>query len=60
MPFVARTGGTLTLGTPIKLSATPASLRTAPAKFGEHIESVLTSLGIAAEAIARFRRDGVV
>ena len=58
--MVVEHGGTLTLGTPIKLSETPASLRTAPPRFGEHTESVLATLGFGAEEIARFRRDGVV
>jgi crotonobetainyl-CoA:carnitine CoA-transferase CaiB-like acyl-CoA transferase len=58
--MVVEHGGTLTLGTPIKLSETPASLRTAPPRFGEHTESVLAGLGFGADEIARFRRDGVV
>ena len=58
--MVVEHGGTLTLGTPVKLSATPASLRTVPAKFGEHTESVLAGLGFGAEETARLRRDGVV
>ena len=58
--MVVEHGGTLTLGTPIKLSETPGSLRTAPARFGEHTESVLTRLGFGAEEVARLRRDGVV
>jgi len=58
--MIVEHGGTLTLGTPVKLSDTPASLRTAPAKFGEHTESVLAGLGYRAEEIARLRRDGVV
>ena len=58
--MVVEHDGTLTLGTPIKLSETPASLRTAPAKFGEHTDGVLASLGFGAEEIARLRRDRVV
>jgi len=58
--MVVEHDGTLTLGTPIKLSETPASLRTAPAKFGEHTDGVLASLGFRAEEIARLRRDRVV
>ena len=58
--MVVEHDGTLTFGTPIKLSETPASLRTAPAKFGEHTDGVLASLGFRAEEIARLRRDRVV
>jgi crotonobetainyl-CoA:carnitine CoA-transferase CaiB-like acyl-CoA transferase len=48
------------LGTPIKLSDTPASLRTPPAGFGEHTEAVLADLGFAAAEIVRLRDQGVV
>src|SRR5207237_5548717 len=44
---------------PIKLSDTPASIRTAPPKFGEHTDAVLAGLGFDADAIARLRREGV-
>jgi len=53
-------GPGITLGTPIKLSDTPASLRTPPAKFGEHTDAVLAALGYDREAIETLRRDGVV
>jgi crotonobetainyl-CoA:carnitine CoA-transferase CaiB-like acyl-CoA transferase len=48
------------LGPPIKLSATPASIRTRPFQFGEHTDQVLASLGYDADGIARLRADGVV
>lgn len=51
---------TLTLGVPIKLSATPGSLRTPPAAFGEHTEQVLGGLGFTPVEIARLRERGVV
>jgi len=45
---------------PIKLSATPATIRTAPARFGEHTDAVLAGLGFEADAVARLRAAGVV
>jgi crotonobetainyl-CoA:carnitine CoA-transferase CaiB-like acyl-CoA transferase len=53
-------GPTRFFGPPIKLSATPASVRTPPAGLGAHTDQVLASLGFDADAIARLRADGVV
>ncbi len=53
-------GRALAIGTPIKLSGTPASLRTPPPKFGEHTEAVLASLGFDAAVVARLREQGVL
>src|SRR5207249_3107063 len=39
------TGRSLTLGTPLKLAATPATLRTPPPTLGEHTDAVLGRLG---------------
>jgi crotonobetainyl-CoA:carnitine CoA-transferase CaiB-like acyl-CoA transferase len=47
-------------GPPIKLSETPASVRTPPARFGEHTEAVLGELGLDPAAVAELRRRGVV
>jgi crotonobetainyl-CoA:carnitine CoA-transferase CaiB-like acyl-CoA transferase len=55
-----RTGRTLVLGPPIKLSNTPASLRTAPPGFGEHTEEILVNLGFTPSDIAGLREQGVV
>jgi len=49
-----------TLGTPIKLSDTPASLRTPPITFGQHTDDVLHTLGLSDAAIDQLRADGVV
>ncbi len=46
--------GTPTLGTPIKLSATPASIRTPPPPFGAHTDTVLAELGFSPADVARF------
>lgn len=53
-------GTTRVIGPPIKLSETPASLRTPPPGFGEHTDSVLATLGFSAEAVAALRTKGVV
>jgi crotonobetainyl-CoA:carnitine CoA-transferase CaiB-like acyl-CoA transferase len=47
-------------GPPIKLSETPASIRTPPPIFGADTDAVLAALGCDAEAISRLRADGVV
>jgi len=54
------TGPATVIGPPIKLSDTPASLRTPPPTFGEHTEDVLRRLGYSGEQIVRLREDGVV
>ena len=48
------------VGQPIKLSRTPAEIRTATAELGEHNDAILAELGYDAAAIAGLRRDGVV
>jgi len=53
-------GAELMPGPPLKLSETPASVRTPPARFGEHTDEVLRRLGFAEVEIARLRADGVV
>src|SRR5207244_13273695 len=58
--MVVAEGASLMPGPPIKLSDTPASIRTPPARFGEHTEEVLGGLGFGTAEIARLRREGVV
>lgn len=53
-------GATRVIGAPIKLSATPASLRTPPPVLGQHTDAVLSELGYAAGEIAALRANRVV
>jgi crotonobetainyl-CoA:carnitine CoA-transferase CaiB-like acyl-CoA transferase len=47
-------------GPPLKLSDTPATVRTPPPPLGAHTDTTLASLGFDAAAIAKLRADGVV
>jgi len=49
------------LGTPIKLSATPAAVRQAPPALGQHTDAVLQQdLGVPAKEVASLRSAGVI
>src|SRR5437899_1359715 len=49
------------LGIPVKLSDTPASVRTAPPTLGQHTDAVLqTDLGMSASDLATLRARGVI
>jgi len=48
------------LGTPIKLSDTAASIRTAPPTLGQHTDTVLTELGLTTDEIAGLRSRSIV
>jgi formyl-CoA transferase/CoA:oxalate CoA-transferase len=49
------------LGTPVKLSETPGSIRTPPPRLGEHTDAVLMNdLGIAREDVNALRAKGVI
>jgi len=49
------------LGVPVKLSETPASVRTAPPTLGQHTDAVLqTDLGMSARDLATLRASGVI
>jgi len=52
--------GRRTLGNPVKLSATPPALRTAPPAFGAHTDAVLGALGYTPGDVAGLRERGVV
>ena len=53
-------GSIKVLGTPIKLSETPSSIRSAPPTLGQHTDAVLGELGLLADEIASLRGRGVV
>ncbi len=48
------------LGLPVKLSRTPASIRSTAPDLGQHTDEVLTELGYDGPTIADLRRNGVV
>ena len=48
------------LGTPLKLSATPASVRTPPPALGEHTEAILAETGLSADEIRELKRAGAI
>ncbi|MFA6242475.1 MAG: CaiB/BaiF CoA-transferase family protein [Candidatus Hydrogenedentales bacterium] len=48
------------LGNPIKLSATPGSIRRPPPQLGEHTAEVLAQLGYDHEACEKLRAEGVL
>jgi crotonobetainyl-CoA:carnitine CoA-transferase CaiB-like acyl-CoA transferase len=49
-----------TLGNPLKLSATPPTLRTPPPDFGAHTDEVLATLGYTAGDVVALRSRGIV
>lgn len=49
-----------TLGNPIRLSATPATIRTAPPEFGAHTAEILGKLGYSAADVDGLRTRGVI
>ncbi|HLK11274.1 MAG TPA: CaiB/BaiF CoA-transferase family protein [Candidatus Binatia bacterium] len=58
--MVVEMAGQTMPGPPIKLSATPAQVRTPPPALGEHTDAVLAELGFDAAAIAALRAAGVI
>ena len=57
----ATIGALRVLGTPLKLSDTPASVRTPPPTLGQHTQAVLTNdLGLTRENIAALQSAGVI
>ena len=54
-------GAIRVLGSPLKLSDTPATLRTPPPTLGQHTDAVLhRDLGLTREAIDALRSGGVI
>ncbi len=53
-------GPTTMIGPPIKLSDTPATIRTPPPHFGQHTDEVLQQLGLDAARIFGLREAGVI
>jgi formyl-CoA transferase/CoA:oxalate CoA-transferase len=53
-------GATRVIGSPIKLSDTPPSLRTAPPTLGQHTNDVLEELGYSRDRIAELRAARVI
>jgi len=53
-------GAQRTLGSPIKMSATPANAARRAPLLGEHTDEILEETGFSSEEIAALRRDGVV
>ncbi|MFF0461804.1 CaiB/BaiF CoA transferase family protein [Streptomyces mexicanus] len=53
-------GDLRTVGSPLKLSATPARIRTAPPLLGQHTDDVLAETGYSAREIEELRATGAV
>ena len=53
-------GATRVIGAPIKLSATPASVRTAPPILGQHTDAVLAEFGYDPDEIATLKTSRIV
>jgi crotonobetainyl-CoA:carnitine CoA-transferase CaiB-like acyl-CoA transferase len=53
-------GTTSQVGLPFELSATPASIRTAPPLLGEHSDELLAEAGYGADQIAALRAAGAI
>jgi formyl-CoA transferase len=55
-----KVGKIKTLGFPVKLSQTPAQLKSPPPYMGQHTEEVLQELGYSPREIEIMRKEGVI
>lgn len=53
-------GSLRALGPPVKLSATPASIRTAAPRLGEHTAEVLSEVGVTEQEFATLKEQGAL
>jgi crotonobetainyl-CoA:carnitine CoA-transferase CaiB-like acyl-CoA transferase len=53
-------GGMRAIGVPVKLSATPGSVRTPPPRFAEHTYALLAEAGYSSEEIRKLIAEGAV
>jgi crotonobetainyl-CoA:carnitine CoA-transferase CaiB-like acyl-CoA transferase len=56
----ATSGPIRVLGSPLKLSETPASIRTPPPALGQHTDAILREIGVADDEIASLREAGAI
>ena len=47
-------------GVPVKFSATPGRIRSAPPTLGQHTDAILRELGVSGVEVATLRADGVI
>lgn len=60
-PIAHPAGGVIeVVASPMKLSATPATVRHAPPLLGQHTDEVLAEFGLGADEIARLRAAGAI
>jgi formyl-CoA transferase/CoA:oxalate CoA-transferase len=55
-----KVGAIKVVGVPIKMSDTPASVRTAPPMLGEHTKDILETLGYGEAEISELKKEGVI
>jgi len=53
-------GGEITLGVPVKMDATPGSVRSVPPDFGADTDRILGELGFSQSEIDKLRTEGVI
>jgi crotonobetainyl-CoA:carnitine CoA-transferase CaiB-like acyl-CoA transferase len=53
-------GPVKTLGSPLKLSAQPPTIRRPPPVLGQHTDEILAEVGYTAEHISELREAGVI